>query len=233
MRCENLLAEGHDKVTWKRSRYHSRDKASRQGNTEMWWWRTAATLLGVSFGSYRRHCRDVQMRRRGYVQLRRLGDVPLWHCWVFIWDLFDNPWTVLMGRRYYVPLRHRYDIPMRRREYLPLSHLSDVPLRRRWVFQLKRTCNVPGTCKETSLWRCQDVLLLVGSTLAKKNYNKDPKFKISDIVRISNYKNVSGKGYTRKLFEEVFMIKKVKNTVLWIYVLDGVPNCWKFFGKEL
>ena len=34
-------------------------------------------LLGVSFGSYKRHCRDVLTERRGYVQMRRLGDVLL------------------------------------------------------------------------------------------------------------------------------------------------------------
>ena len=40
-------------------------------------------LLGVSFGSYRRRRRDVLMGRRGYVPLRRPGDVQLKRRWVF------------------------------------------------------------------------------------------------------------------------------------------------------
>ena len=43
--------------------------------------------------------------------------------------------------------------------------------------------------------------------------NKDPKFKIGDIVRISKYKIVFAKGYTPNWSEEVFAIKKVKNPV--------------------
>ena len=44
---------------------------------------TTVMLLGVSFGSYRRRRRDVLMGHRGYVPLRRLGDVPLRRLWVF------------------------------------------------------------------------------------------------------------------------------------------------------
>ena len=51
------------------------------------------------------------------------------------------------------------------------------------------------------------------------NY-KDPKFKVGDYVRISKYKNVFAKGYTPNWSEEVFVIKKVKNTVPWTYVID-------------
>ena len=43
--------------------------------------------------------------------------------------------------------------------------------------------------------------------------NKDPKFKIGDIVRISKYKNIFAKSFTPNWHEEVFVIKKVKNTV--------------------
>ena len=54
----------------------------------------------------------------------------------------------------------------------------------------------------------------------KENNNKDPKFKIGDYVRISKYKNVFAKGCTPDWSEEVFIIKKVKNTVLWTYVIN-------------
>ena len=131
MRRENLPAGGHDKVIWKRSRDRSRDKASRQRNSETWLRRTTATLLGVSFGSYRRHHRDVLMGRRGYVPLRRFGDVPLRRRWVFH---LRRRGDVLMRRRHYVPLRRGHDIPIRRREDVPLRRLDDVPLRRHGCF---------------------------------------------------------------------------------------------------
>ena len=57
----------------------------------------------------------------------------------------------------------------------------------------------------------------------KEINDKDPKFKIGDIVRISKYKNIFAKGCTPNWSEEVFVTKKVKNTVLWtcaIYYLN-------------
>ena len=42
----------------------------------------------------------------------------------------------------------------------------------------------------------------------------DPKFKIGDTVRISKYKNIFLKGYVSDWSEEVFVIKKIKTTVL-------------------
>ena len=47
----------------------------------------------------------------------------------------------------------------------------------------------------------------------KEINNKDPKFKVSNHVRISKYKNIFAKGYIRNWSEEVLVIKKVKNTV--------------------
>ena len=61
-----------------------------------------------------------------------------------------------------------------------------------------------------------------------KNINdKDPKFKVGDHVRISKYKNIFAKGYTPNWSEEVFAIKKVKNTVPWTYVINDLN------GEEL
>ena len=37
--------------------------------------------------------------------------------------------------------------------------------------------------------------------------NKDPKFEIGDIVRISKYRNIFGKGCTPNWSEEVFLIE--------------------------
>ena len=72
---------------------------------------------------------------------------------------------------------------------------------------------------------------------SKKEVNdKDPKFKVGDHVRISKYKNIFAKGYTPNWSEEVFVIKKVKNTVPWTYVtnnLNGEEYMGTFYEKEL
>ena len=48
----------------------------------------------------------------------------------------------------------------------------------------------------------------------KKEVNdRDPKFKVCDHVRISKYKNIFTKRYTPNCSEEVFVVKKVRNTV--------------------
>ena len=70
-----------------------------------------------------------------------------------------------------------------------------------------------------------DIVDKYNNTVYKKSYGwlyakyneiakkKDPKFKVSDIVRISKYKNIFAKGYTLNWSEEVFIINKIKNTV--------------------
>ena len=71
---------------------------------------------------------------------------------------------------------------------------------------------------------------------SKEINNEDPKFKIGDIVRISTYKNVSAKGYTPNWSEEVFVIKKVKNTVPWTYFINDLNRkeiVGTFYEKEL
>ena len=56
-----------------------------------------------------------------------------------------------------------------------------------------------------------------------KNINyKDPKFKVGDRVGISKYKNIFAKGYMPNWSEAVFVIKKVKNTVPWTYVINDL-----------
>ena len=47
----------------------------------------------------------------------------------------------------------------------------------------------------------------------KESSKEGPKFKVDDHVRISKYKNIFAKNYVRNWSEEVFEIKKVKNTV--------------------
>ena len=59
---------------------------------------------------------------------------------------------------------------------------------------------------------------------SKEINDKDPKFKIGDIVRISKYKNIFAKGYVPNWSEEVFVIKKVKSTVPWTYVISDLKE---------
>ena len=49
---------------------------------------------------------------------------------------------------------------------------------------------------------------------SKEIHDKDPKFKIDDIVKISKSKNNFAKVYIPNWPKEGFVIKKAKNTVL-------------------
>ena len=70
----------------------------------------------------------------------------------------------------------------------------------------------------------------------KETNDKDPTFKIGDVVRISKYKNIFVKGYVWNWSEEVFVIKEVKNTMQWTYIisdLKGEETVGRFYKKEL
>ena len=71
----------------------------------------------------------------------------------------------------------------------------------------------------------------------KKEINdQDHKFKVGDRVRISKYKNIFAKRYMPNWSEEIFVIKKIKNTVRWTYVindLNGEEIIGTFYEKEL
>ena len=70
----------------------------------------------------------------------------------------------------------------------------------------------------------------------KKEVNdKDGKCKVGDNVKISD-KNIFAKGYIPNWSEEDFVIKKVKNTVPWTYIinyLNGEEIIGTFHEKEL
>ena len=55
---------------------------------------------------------------------------------------------------------------------------------------------------------------------SRESNDKNPKFKIGDNVRISNYKNVFAKSYTPNWSEELLVIEKAKNTVPWTYIIS-------------
>ena len=57
-----------------------------------------------------------------------------------------------------------------------------------------------------------------------ENDRENRKFEVAGHARISKYKNIFTKGYTLNWSEEVFLIKKVKNTVLWTYVISDLSR---------
>ena len=70
----------------------------------------------------------------------------------------------------------------------------------------------------------------------EESNEKDPKSKVGDHVRISKFKNVFTKGYTPNWSEKIFIIKKIKNTVPWTYVisdLNGEEIVGRFYEKGL
>ena len=70
----------------------------------------------------------------------------------------------------------------------------------------------------------------------KESNKEDCKFEVVDHVRISKYKNIFVKGYSLNWHEEVFVIKKVKNTAPWTYVLEDLnieEIVWTFYEIEL
>ena len=70
----------------------------------------------------------------------------------------------------------------------------------------------------------------------KEINDQDPKVKIGGNVRISKYKNVFAKGCTLSWSEEAFVIKKVKNNVPWIYVINDLneeKTVRTFYKNEL
>ena len=74
------------------------------------------------------------------------------------------------------------------------------------------------------------------NNIRKEVNDKDPKFKFEDHVRISKYKNIFAKGYTPNWSEEIFVIKGIKNTVPWTYIindLNGEEIIGTFYEKEL
>ena len=70
----------------------------------------------------------------------------------------------------------------------------------------------------------------------EESTEKDPKFKAGDHVRISKYKNIFAKGYAPNWNEEVFVVKKIKDTIPWTYVISGLNGgeiIGSFYEKEL
>ena len=96
---------------------------------------------------------------------------------------------------------------------------SYVPLRRHWVFRLRRSCNIAGTYRETSLRRCYDVLLSGGFSLAHSMIENFSNWKRAAPMHRSSKKS-KGESFSMGHFTEfsdtlarciVCLSKKIEN----------------------
>ena len=65
---------------------------------------------------------------------------------------------------------------------------------------------------------------------------KDSRFKVSDRVRISKFKNIFAKGYTPNWSKEIFIVDKINDTVPYTYNLkdlNGEEIIVSFYDREL
>ena len=65
---------------------------------------------------------------------------------------------------------------------------------------------------------------------------KDSRFKVSDKVRISKFKNIFAKGYTSNWSKEIFIVDKINDKVPYTYNikdLNGKKIIGSFYDKEL
>ena len=93
-----------------------------------------------------------------------------------------------------------------------------------------------NTYHRTIMMKPVDVKDNISYDSSKEVNGKDPKFKVGDHVRISTYKNIFAKGYNPNWPEEIFVIKEVKNTIPWTYVIDNLRDegiIGTFYGEEL
>ena len=80
---------------------------------------------------------------------------------------------------------------------------------------------------------------VIYDSYAEYNENSNEKYlkcKTGDHVRISKYKNIFAKGYTQNWSEEIFVVSKIKNTVLWTYAISDLSIetiTGIFYEKEL
>ena len=56
----------------------------------------------------------------------------------------------------------------------------------------------------------------------KENNKEGSKFKVGDHSRISEYENIFAKDFVPNWSEEIFVIKKIKNTLPWRYAISDL-----------
>ena len=67
------------------------------------------------------------------------------------------------------------------------------------------------------------------------DFNKKIIRKMLNLKFVMTLRNILAKGYTPNWSEEVFVIKKVNNNVLWTYIISDLNNgiVGTFYKKEL
>ena len=91
-----------------------------------------------------------------------------------------------------------------------------------------------NTCCNTDKMNSIDLKSITYIDFGIENNDKNPKFKVAGLVRILKYKKFFAKGRVPNWSERDFVIKKVKNTVMWTYVicdLNGKKNVGTFYEK--
>ena len=108
----------------------------------------------------------------------------------FIWDWFETSWKRTDGTSLLRPL----GTWSQRSNETSWRHTTETslyfPLRCRWVFCLRRTCDVVGTYRETSLRRCHGVLLPDGNWIYLLRNCFSNYVYLKDIYITLNCKNV-------------------------------------------
>ena len=103
--------------------------------------------------------------------------------------------------------------------------LKDFSIKKMYIDKLVDIVNkYNNTYHSTIKMKPADVKSNTYIDSSKEDNDKDPKFRIGDTVRISKYKNILAKDYTQNWSEEVFVIKKVKNTVPWTYFINDLKK---------
>ena len=93
-----------------------------------------------------------------------------------------------------------------------------------------------NTVHKTIKMKSTDIADDSGAEYKEDFRKKYPEFIVGDHARISKYKNIFAKGYTRNWLEETFVVSKIKNTVPWTYVvneLNGEEITGSFYESEL
>ena len=93
-----------------------------------------------------------------------------------------------------------------------------------------------NTCHNTIKMKPANVKSNTYIESSEESNNKNPKFKIGDFVVVSKYKNIFAEFYAPNWSEDIFVIKKVENTVPWTYFINdliGEEIIGTFYKNEL
>ena len=129
-------------------------------------------------------------------------------------DLEIN-WTYNVGK--YVVIE-RFIRALKNKIYKYMSSLS----KNVYVNKLDDIVNWYNNTGSTMKMKPADVKASTYIDFNVENNDADPKFKVGGHLRISKHKSIFVKGYAPNWSEEVFVIEKVKNTLLWKYLIEDL-----------